>query len=302
MENQVVGLAERVGLPFVVKRLRARGPWRWLPPDLWPAPLAGLDPPWPRLLIATGRPTVAAALAAGRRGTRTFTVQIQDPRVNPARFGLVVAPAHDGLTGGNVITTVGSLHGITAAKLAAATIDPALAALPRPRIAVLLGGANRAFNFDAGQVRELAGDLARLARAEGGSLLVTPSRRTGDSVIAAFRAALADVPHAWWEGRPPNPYLGYLALADAIVVTADSVNLTSEALATAKPVLVAPMRGGGGKFRRFHSDLEEKGYTRPFRGRLEAWTYTPPDDTGRVAADIRRRLGIAPVAAGGGAG
>ena len=41
-----------------------------------------------------------------------------------------------------------------------------------------------------------------------------------------------------WDGRGENPYLALLALADAIVVTADSYNMVGEAAATGAPILV----------------------------------------------------------------
>ncbi len=294
MENQCVGLAEAVGLPVTTKRVSAS--WRRLLPGLRSGDY-GLRPPWPRLLIASGRQSVAPALAVGRasRGA-TFTVQIQNPRVALDRFDLVVVPEHDGLVGPNVVTTLGSLHGVTPARLAAAreVFAPLVAALPRPRIAVLIGGANRAYRFGAEDARALGRDLAALARALGGGLMVTPSRRTGEAQADALSRAVAEVPRIVWQGDKPNPYLGFLALADAIVVTADSVNMTTEALATGRPVHVADLPGGSDKFRRFHAALAERGLTRPFRGRLESWSYEPVDETGRVAALVRDRLaGIA---------
>jgi hypothetical protein len=289
MENQVVGLAQRIGLPYVA----LRAPRRRLPPGLGPVRLREpFVPPWPRLLIATGRASVDVALAIRKAADgRTFTVQVQDPRVDPARFDLVVAPLHDGLAGPNVIATLGALHGVTAAALAAA--DPEGVDLPRPRIAVLLGGPNRAYRFRAADAAALGARLAAIAGAAGGSLLVTPSRRTGAAALAAFRTAIAGTPHTVWDGRPPNPYLGLLAAADAVVVTADSVNMTTEAVATGKPVYVAGLPGGSAKFRRFHAAMTERGYTRPLADRLESWTHPPLDETGRVAAEVRRRLGLA---------
>ena len=79
-------------------------------------------------------------------------------------------------------------------------------------------------------------------------------------------------------------------LADAVVVTCDSVSMVSEACATGKPVLVAELDGGNAKFRAFHATLREAGHTRPFRGELERWATRPPDDTERVAAEVRRRM------------
>ena len=107
MESQCVGLAEALGLMPEVKRLAIRVPWRWLPPGIWTAPFAAIDPsgdrltpPWPDLLIATGRQSVAPALAVKRAsGGRTFLVQIQRPGIDVARFDLVVTPEHDRLAG-----------------------------------------------------------------------------------------------------------------------------------------------------------------------------------------------------------
>jgi mitochondrial fission protein ELM1 len=304
MENQCVGLAAAVGLAFTVKRVTPRLPWRWLPPRACPTgaalAAAALAPPWPRLLIASGRQSIAPSLAVARASIATFTVQIQDPHLDPARFGLVVAPAHDRLTGANVVATLGSLHGVTAATLAAArAAAPSLGDLPRPRIAVLVGGANRVYRFGAAEAAALGTRVAALARAAGGSLLITPSRRTGQAAAAAIAAAVQGVPGALWDGTAPNPYLAYLAWADAIVVTADSVNMTTEALATGAPVHVAGLPGGSAKFRRFHEALATAGYTRPLGAALETWNYPPLDETGRVAALVRQRLGVALSASAG---
>ena len=70
-ETQGVGLAEGLGLVPEVKSMRIRAPWRWLPPDLWFAARFAVEggrtllaPPWPEVLIASGRLT--AAPAAGK--------------------------------------------------------------------------------------------------------------------------------------------------------------------------------------------------------------------------------------------
>ncbi|MGH6719057.1 MAG: mitochondrial fission ELM1 family protein [Alphaproteobacteria bacterium] len=295
MANQVVGLAERIGLPFTVKRLDATPFWRRLFPGSQSARWAGLDPPWPRLLIASGRRSVRPVLAVARAsGAATFTVQIQDPRVAPSRFGLVVAPRHDGLSGPNVIATLGSMHGITPAKLAAAAAEfaPLVADLPRPRVAVLLGGTNDGHQFGPTAARRLGVRLANLIRAAHGSLMVTGSWRTDPAALTLFVAMLAEVPHVVWDGRPPNPYLGYLGSADMVVVTADSVNMTTESCATGKPVLVAGLPTYEPKFRRFHDGMIAAGHTRPLKGPLAPWPAVPLDETGAVAIEIRRRLGL----------
>ena len=63
-----------------------------------------------------------------------------------------------------------------------------------------------------------------------------------------------------------NPYYAYLAVADALLVTADSVSMVSEAAATGKPVHIIDLGGGDAKFARFHETMREAGITRPFAG------------------------------------
>jgi mitochondrial fission protein ELM1 len=301
MENQCLGLAEALGYTPRVLRIRPRAPWRWLPPFLWPCPLSAFDPdadvpapPWPRLLIATGRQTVAPAIAI-RRAARgaTFAVQIQNPAVDPANFDLVVAPAHDGLSGPNVIATMGAIHRVTPDRLAAEAeaFRARYAALPRPLVAVLIGGSNRQYRLDAAGAARLGEGLARLAREQGAGLAITPSRRTGDENLAILREKLAGLPADIWDGTGDNPYFGMLGLADAVVVTNDSVNMVTEACATGKPVHVFSLDGHSAKFDRFHDAMREAGLTRPFEGRLEGWAYDPLLETARVAAEIRVRMG-----------
>jgi mitochondrial fission protein ELM1 len=66
--------------------------------------------------------------------------------------------------------------------------------------------------------------------------------------------------------------------------------MISEAAATGKPVHVVELEGGSAKFRRFHAAMQEAGITRPFAGRTEDWSYAPLDETGRIAAEVKRRL------------
>lgn len=301
MENQCIALARALGCKPSVKRIRMRRPWRWLPPRHNPAGLGQLDPaadqlapPWPALLIACGRQSVVPSIAVRQvsRG-RCFTVQLQDPKTALDRFDLVVAPRHDRLAGPNVIETIGGLNAVSEASLAEAAerFGPRYAALPRPRVAVLIGGHNRVYRLTEAIARNLGARLAELARREGAGLMVTLSRRTPGRVRGLLAEALAGLPAEIWDGEGENPYFGMLALADAVVVTADSVNMVSEAATTGKPVHVVELAGGSIKFRRFHRALREAGITRPFEGRLESWRYAPLDDTARVAAEVARRLG-----------
>ncbi len=301
MVNQCAGLARLMGLDPEIKRVVPRAPWRWLPPGLWPAPFAALGPesdalapPWPRVLISVGRRSVAFSMAVRRAAKgATFTVQIQNPHVALDKFDVVVAPRHDRVSGPNVIETMGAPHGITPEALAQAArrFAPRLAALPRPLVAVLVGGTSNSFRVGPEETARLAAGLRQAAQESGAGLVVTASRRTEPEARRALEQGLAGLPCEIWNGTGENPYLGYLGLADAIVVTCNSVNMVTESCATGKPVHVFMLPGGSRRFRRFHETFRAAGYTRPFEGRIERWSYPRLLETARVAMEIRRRLG-----------
>lgn len=307
MENPCLGVAEALGCSPVVKRIKLRQPWRALVP-FWRWGLSGafaadgdpIVPPWPDVLIASGRQSTAAALLARQAsGGATFTVQFQDPQIAPDRFGLVIVGQHDRLTGENVLRVRGSPNRTTPALLAAARdrFADRLAHLPQPRVAVLIGGSNRAFEMTPAIAGALAAQLTALDR-QGAGLMITASRRTGAANEAALRAGLADACAAgraeFWDGTGENPYYGYLAWADAAIVTGDSVNMLSEACAAGLPVHVVELAGKSPKFRRMLDGFYAQGAARPFAGTLEHWENPPYNPAETAAAEIRRRLRRAP--------
>lgn len=301
--SQALGVSERLGPPVRVQEIRynARAA---LPNRLLGASFLGLlaesrqalVPPWPDIVVAAGRRTAPAARAIRRRsGGRTFLVQIMDPGAGRDEFGLIAVPRHDRLApAANIVTIVGAPHRVTPAALAAAAAEwaPRLAHLPRPWGAVLVGGSTRRRPFTAAMAGDLAAAVSAQARAAGGSLLVSTSRRTG-AAADALVSALAAPAHVYrWGDGGDNPYLGYLALADAVVVTGDSVSMCSEACATTAPVTIyAPPGHIGRKHRRLHRALFELGYARPL-GNGAATAHPPLDDAAVVAAEVRRRLGF----------
>lgn len=304
IRNQALGLAEAVArlTPAVIQDRTVR--WRplfdALPADLkrpfmLDAATDALDGPAPDLWIACGRASLPLSLWTMQRPEpRPFVVQVQDPRLSPRRFDLVVAPAHDGLSGDNVFQIIGSPHRITPGGLARAApafagrIDP----LPRPRVAAMIGGRSRAFDLPPAHAADLARRIGDAVSAAGGSLLLTFSRRTPHAARAVMTEQLAAPPGWIWDGTGDNPLFAFLHGADHILVTEDSANMAAEAASTGKPVHVLPMiaRGSGGKFARLHADLTAHGATRPFDGALESWTYPPLAETDRAAQAVLQAM------------
>jgi len=124
-----------------------------------------------------------------------------------------------------------------------------------------------------------------------GSVLATTSRRTGDAASEALAARLSGVPHRLfrWGDTEPNPYRGFLAWADAVVATGDSVSMLSEALATTGPVFIADPGGLGPRHRALHTSLYAAGQARPMTPDPALFARAPLDESGRAAAAIRAR-------------
>ncbi|HEX5377652.1 MAG TPA: mitochondrial fission ELM1 family protein [Phenylobacterium sp.] len=284
IEVRTIGWKGRIGrLPWFLNLL----PLKALTPG------SGVAPPWPDIWVAAGRATLPLSMRmrAWSKG-RSLVVQIQDPRMPTSPFDLVVAPRHDRTQGDNVLQIIGSPHRVTPARLAVeadrfkALTDP----LPHPRVAVLIGGRSKAHDLSAKRAAAMAREIELPVVQEGGSVMVTFSRRTPEPARAILAARLKHLPGVIWDGEGENPYFAFLAAADYILATEDSANMATEAAATGKPVFILKMEGESLKFRRFHEDLERLGAARPYEGALHRWTYEPLAETDRAAAEVLRLL------------
>ena len=302
--NQALGIGEAIAaqsggagpiiVPVAPRLLLTKIPPRLCPVTPWAlrGGFAGLPAELPDIVIACGKRTAVPALIirkiARAKGRRCLAVYAQTPPVAPRHFDLVAAPAHDGLRGPNVVVTRAAPHRVTPDRLTAAAdrFRAELEALPRPRVAVLIGGSNRRYRLTPSIAGDLGAALRKLAEEAGAGLMITTSRRTGAENEKALRDALGGVAAQFWDGAGDNPYFAYLAWADHIVVTGDSVSMASEAAATGKPVHVVALEGHSRRIDAFHAALRDAGIARPFDGALESWTYAPPDDTGTVAARV----------------
>ncbi|MFC5436317.1 mitochondrial fission ELM1 family protein [Rhodanobacter umsongensis] len=300
-QRQALALAGHLQLPMRHLVLQPRAPWSWLAPRLTAGGRLALParqrvlfaPPWPHVAIGCGR---AAALFTRMLRSlsdgRCYTVQILDPRIDPAQWDTVIAPRHDRVAGANVLRPLGSLNTVNDAWLAdGREACPGFAELPRPRVGVLLGGPRRGIALDAEYARQLAARLLQRQHLEGGSLLVLASRRTPPALIEVLRHALGGAPGLIWSGSDDgrNPYPGVLGWADRLVVTPDSVNMLSEACAVGCPVqtfVTAPLPA---KIERFHQALREANRLHDLDSSATP-APAPLRETAGVAAELRARI------------
>jgi len=302
---QCLGVAEALGLPFTVKTIRyrpvaalhnaLRGPTLF---GIRSASRRQLVAPWPRLVIACGRRTAPIARwIKGRSGA--FLTQIMDPGPGArADIDLFAIPTHDRapLPDEQVVYMFGAPHRATPERLAAAAAEwaPRLAHLPRPWLTVAVGGCTRRRDFPPEMARSLARQASDLAARAGGSVLLTTSRRTGKAAEKVLVSAIAapHFVHRWGEGGA-NPFFALIGLADAAVVTGDSMSMCTEATMCPGPLYIWSPRGWATeKHRQLHKELFAGGYARPLAGieEIGAWGHPGLNAAPAVAAAIRERL------------
>ena len=306
--TQARGLALAVAAQAREYTVDLRAPWRYLPGDLAPFALKGLTassdqpgPPWPDLVVSSGRRAAAVAIAIRRAGGgKTVTVHVPDPYTNPAAFDLVVCLNHDPASGPNVLSLPTAVHDLTPVKLAASAEQwkDRLREPGRGLIGVVLGGPAHRRALSLTQWEEMFASVDALRRATGARLAITPSRRTPSEVRALLSTWFgADRDVFLWDMHGENPYRGILALSDRLVVTSDSVSMVSEALATPASVEVYG-RPGSPRHVQFIDRLIARGLLRPFTGDPVAAPSAGPINATDVAAQAVReilhaRLGLA---------
>jgi mitochondrial fission protein ELM1 len=294
---QALGIAERLDTPFRTVPL-AWGPLAALPSP-WPS-LAGLAPeakallaaPWPRLVISAGRRAAPVALWLAQQGART--VHCMRPSFGAGQFDLLVIGQHDQPhPASNLMAILGATSRMSPTRLAAAKAEWAaeLGALPGPRVALMVGGRVRGEGLDMPTAAALVPALRR--HFPDATILASTSRRTGQAATDRIAADLAGTPHRLyaWGDSAKNPYDGFLAWADVIVVTGDSVSMLSEACGTGAPVLVASEEPG--RHAALAASLYAAGLAWPLARAAEATRHPPLDESGRVAIKIRT-LGLCP--------
>lgn len=244
--NQVLALAESVGLPFVSIDLNynlLRGLTRWLGPTMMTLDRASkqrLSPPWPDLVIGIGRRSVPVSRWIRRQnGGGTKIVLLGNPRIDPSIFDLVITTRQYPVPpGDNVVLLPAALSRFQVPPDPTEEEQAWLDALPRPYRIVAIGGATKYWRLSK---RMIAEAMERLRAKSGGSLIVVTSRRTDPAIVEAARTAVVTAPdERLVEGRFPR-FAMLLGQADEIHVTADSISMLSEAILSRKPVGLIPI-------------------------------------------------------------
>lgn len=309
-QSQCLGVGEALGLRYEIRDLEYTAAAA-LPNFVMGKTFGGLTSgsrvnlvePWPDVIIAAGRRcSPVARHIKDKNNGKTFLVQIMYPGdTGMDEFDLVCVPRHDAIPDGpNIQQITGAPHRVTTQRLLTAREDwqDRLGHLPGPRIALIVGGSTKRRKFTEQMARELGSAASNMAKQVGGSLMVTTSRRSDDTADALI--AELDVPNEIfkWGDEGENPYLGYLAMADGVIVTGDSVSMCCEAAATPGSLWIyAPKKLTIHKHGALHKQLYDGGYAKPFDAvggtTFETWEHPSLNAAFDVAREIKSRLGIA---------
>lgn len=203
-----------------------------------------LAPPWPDLVIATGKRTAPVAAWIKRQsGGRTIAVQLGRPRMAFRHFDLIVTTPQYALPAAENVARI-AMPFAAPRPVAEEVLEHwrgRWESLPRPLIAAAAGAAKFPLRLGTAQLDAYGAALAALAKRNSGSILLFSSPRSSPQAIARVRGQIAGP--CWLSGGegPGNPYQAALALADGFAVTGDSVSMASEMIATGKAVHIFPL-------------------------------------------------------------
>ena len=257
---------------------------------------------FPEILITCGQRMAGLSIAMRRlarhHGVPTRTIHIQDPRLPAHYFDVLIVPQHDPTRGPNVITCMASLNRFTMPQIAdyAARLTPQWTGLPAPCVAVLLGGDNRRYRITDSMATAMAARLSDFARSNKASLALIPSRRTPASVVNILMNQLGDSRVTIATADDANPYPGILGVADAVIVTSDSVNMASEAALTGKPLMIAAWQPETGRIAAFHRAMASAGHSAPLGTKLPTARFIPLTEMPDIVASVGALLAETPAA------
>ncbi|WP_461517437.1 mitochondrial fission ELM1 family protein [Porticoccus sp.] len=209
-----------------------------------------LEAPWPDLIFTVGRrPSMVALWVREQSGNRTRIILVGKPTGNMPDFDLVIASSENQLPPlDNLVPITLPLMKVDPAKIAAEAErwNSRLAALPRPLVAILVGGETGPFVMNEAIADKLAAQARHIQNDLGGTAYVTTSRRTKPEVVQAIKRALPQgTPFfAWSADAGDNPYKALLGTADGFIVTGDSISMMVEVILMHKPLAIFPLSQG----------------------------------------------------------
>ena len=259
-EIQSLALAKKIAHKVTLFHCTIRQPWLSFAPRvlphfgrniIWETQKPPIDQ-LPCAIVTCGRRMAAIGKFYKRRKNLKH-IQILNPGDSPKKYDVVICPEHDQLKGQNIITTKGSLHSVDSSKIKKQTSST------HQEICLLIGNPQKGF------FKALNKTAQKIQKSFPNSkLVVCGSRRTPERYYPKIKSCFEFASKIWLdETDGDNPYQDLLGKSTILLVTADSINMLSEACATDKNVIALALNHISPKHKRFVDSIQKRlsGYT-----------------------------------------
>ena len=298
MISQVEGMAKALDTEYEHKIIRLNFPWNLIPPKftldsdiILKDKIYLMEGETPDLLISCGRKSVVPSIIIKKKNPKIFTIHIQNPKVNLKNFDVVVAPEHDNLNGGNVLSSKGAVHYITEKEINNAKPYLENKIKGQKIVSLILGGPNKYYKFNKDQLIKIFNLIKSKFVSKGYKIIVIPSMRTPEESIELAIKEMGTCGYVV-NKVDKQAYLSAYALADYVVVTCDSTSMISEAAASGKPIFVAHMKPkrNNYRFKKFFDLFKKMGITRDLGEKIQTWSYNKHNEAQRIASLIKNKI------------
>ena len=299
MISQVEGLAKSLNTTFDHHTVDLPVLFKFLPPFLTPKiqqsfnfnEIVKDDSSVPDIIISCGRKSVIPNIVLKKYFKKKFdkdlkNIHIQDPKISPKNFDLIITPQHDNkINSENIIRSVGALHYLNEEEVINKNNGENV-------ITFVLGGPNKYYNF---KKEDLEVHFEKIDNNKNlKKINVIASRRTPKSVFNFLSSKFNRLEFCYDFSLNKKNYTNAYAEASHIVVTCDSTSMISEAAITGKPLYVAklPNFRNDYRFEKFLQSFKDLNIIKEFNGNLEHWTYEKLYESKRIAKIIIEKLNL----------
>ena len=227
MRSQIEGLASLISDSYKNFDLKIKSIFKNLPIELIPTSsftynnLSSLKIVKNTILISCGKKSVKASIYLKRKYKDfIFNIHIQDPKINPKFFDLIVCPEHDNLNFDNCISTLLAIHNIKFKKNIRS----------KNTINFIIGGPNKYFKFHQQTQENILNEIKILSKKF--KINVIPSRRTPRRLIEELSKVNNKNIITFNDLFNPRKYGELLSEGSLQVVTWDSISMISEAISS----------------------------------------------------------------------
>lgn len=229
----------------------------------------------PDLIISCGRVTAPFSLLI-KKMLSCKIIHILKPYILYKEFDLIILPKHDNFPKlPNIIHTHTALVNESNFKIAhKKKMAFSYAKIPYSKeiVTILIGGPLGNGTFRVNDSLKLINYLKQNKKKSRFYCFLF-SRRTSEDIKNIFRQNFRKMSFIWDEIEP-NPYWFCLGLSKYIIVTGDSISMTSESIASQKNIFVFMPKKLRPKIKKFQDSLFREKITREYNGDLFEYKVT----------------------------